>query len=82
MSFRRVLSEELIKRIRSEKNYSFILVNFANADISTYQIRKSMGKDFMDTVFAKYGKSTYHILIDNPPTTKELKNPEFYLKRV
>ncbi len=68
--------------LKDDKDFQNYIVNFANADISTYQIRKSMGKDFMDTVFAKYGKNTYCILIDNPPTTKELKNPEFYLKRV
>ena len=68
--------------LKDDKDFQNYIVNFANADISTYQIRKSIGKDFMDTVFAKYGKNTYRILIDNPPTTKELKNPEFYLKRV
>lgn len=67
--------------LKDDKDFQNYIVNFANADISTYQIRKSIGKDFMDTVFAKYGKNTYRILIDNPPTTKELKNPEFYLKR-
>jgi len=67
--------------LKDDKDFQNYLVNFANADISTYQIRKSMGKDFMDTVFAKHGKNTYRILIDNPPTTKELKNPEFYLQR-
>jgi len=68
--------------LKDDKDFQNYIVNFANADISTYQIRKSMGKDFMDTVFAKYGKNTYRILIDSPPTTKELKSPEFYLKRV
>ncbi|MGQ0639142.1 MAG: hypothetical protein ACT4N1_07345 [Nitrososphaerota archaeon] len=67
--------------LKDDKDFQNYVVNFANADISTYQIRKSMGKDFMDTVFAKYDKNTYRILIDNPPTTKELKNPEFYLQR-
>ena len=68
--------------LKDDKDFQNYIVNFANADISTYQIRKSIGKDFMDTVFAKYGKNTYRVLIDNPPTTKELKNPEFYLKRI
>lgn len=67
--------------LKDDKDFQNYIVNFANADISTYQIRKSIGKDFMDTMFAKYGKNTYRILIDTPPTTKELKNPEFYLKR-
>lgn len=67
--------------LKDDKDFQNYVVNFANADISTYQIRKSIGKDFMDTVFAKYGENTYRILIDNPPTTKELKNPEIYLQR-
>jgi len=67
--------------LKDDKDFRNYVVNFANADISTYQIRKSMGKDFMDTVFAEYSKNTYRILIDSPPTTKELKNPEIYLQR-
>ena len=67
--------------LKGDKDFQNYVVNFANADISTYQIRKSMGKDFMDTVFAEYSKNTYRILIDSPPTTKELKNPEIYLQR-
>ena len=67
--------------LKDDKDFQNYVVNFVNADISTYQIRKSIGKDFMDTVFAKYGENTYRILIDNPPTTKELKNPEIYLQR-
>jgi len=41
-----------------------------------------MGMDFTSTVFSKVGKDTYRTLIDNPPTTRELKNPEVYLKRL
>ena len=68
--------------LKDDKDFQNYLVNFANTDISTYQIRKSMGKDFTEFVFARHDKKTFRILIDNPPTTKELKNPELYLKRV
>ncbi len=67
--------------LKDDKDFQNYLVTFANSDITTYQIRKSMGKDFTEAIFAKLGKSTYQILIGNPPTTSELKNPEIYLQR-
>lgn len=70
--------KNILKDDQDLKNY---LVTFANSDISTYQIRKSMGTDFTEHVFAKLGTDTYKTLIANPPTTRELKNPESYLNR-
>ncbi|HSF27887.1 MAG TPA: hypothetical protein VLA53_02545, partial [Nitrosopumilaceae archaeon] len=68
--------------LKDDKDFQNYLVTFANTDITTYQIRKSMGKDFAEAVFAKLGKDTYRTLIENPPTTRELKNPEVYLQRL
>jgi len=70
--------KNILKEDQDFKNY---LVTFANSDISSYQIRKSMGTDFTEHIFSKLGKDTYKTLIDNPPTTRELKNPESYLNR-
>jgi hypothetical protein len=41
-----------------------------------------MGKDFTTKVFEKLGQKSFQILIENPPTTRELKEPQFYLKRI
>lgn len=68
--------------LKDDKDFQNYLVTFANTDITTYQVRKSMGKDFTEAVFAKLGKNTYRTLIENPPSTKELKNPEIYLQRL
>jgi hypothetical protein len=68
--------------LKDNKEFQDYLVSFANTDISSYQVRKSMGMDFTSIVFSKIGKDTYRTLIDNPPTTRELKNPETYLKRL
>ena len=68
--------------LKDDIDFQNYLEAFADTDITTYQIRKSMGKDFTEHVFAKLGKNTYRILIENPPTTRELKNPESYLKRL
>jgi len=71
--------QNILKDDREFQNY---LVTFANTDISSYQVRKSMGMDFTSAVFANLGKDTYRTLIHTLPTTRELKNPETYLKRL
>ncbi len=68
--------------LKDDKNFQDYLITFANSDISSYQIRKSMGMDFASKVFEELGKNTYQTLIGNPPSTKELKNPDLYLKRI
>ncbi|MGB9003849.1 MAG: hypothetical protein WCC52_08600, partial [Nitrosotalea sp.] len=68
--------------LKDDKDFHNYLTTFANTDISSYQVRKSIGMDFTEYVASKMGKGTYKRLIDDPPTTKELKNPESYLKRI
>ena len=68
--------------LKNDKDFQNYLVTFAKTDISSYQIRKSIGRDFTEFVFAKLGGDTYPTIIANPPTTRELKNPEIYLKRL
>jgi hypothetical protein len=76
------MAEFAVKNIlRDDQDFKNYLVTFANSDISSYQIRKSIGTDFTEHVFAKLGSETYKTLIINPPTTRELKNPESYLNR-
>jgi hypothetical protein len=68
--------------LKDDQDFHSYLVTFANSDISSYQIRKSMGMDFTEYVTSKIGKIAYKKLIENPPTTRELKNPEDYLARI
>jgi hypothetical protein len=68
--------------LKDDTDFQNYLVTFANTDISSYQIRKSMGMDFTEYVTNKLGKDAYRILIEKPPTTRELKNPENYPKRI
>jgi hypothetical protein len=67
--------------LKDDNDFQNYLETFADSDISAYQVRKSMGRDFTEAIFAKIGNDAYHTLIDNPPTTRELKNPEMYLQR-
>jgi len=68
--------------LKYDKDFQNYLITFANEDITSYQIRKSIGTDFTEYVFSKYGKDTCKIILEKPPTTRELKNPESYLKRI
>jgi len=68
--------------LKDDKDFQNYLITFANEDITSYQIRKSIGTDFTEYVFSRYGKDTCKIILEKPPTTRELKNPESYLKRI
>jgi len=68
--------------LADDKDFQNYLQTFMKTDFTSYQVRKSMGKDFTKFVFIKLGQNTFKTLIENPPTTNELKNPQIYLKRM
>lgn len=68
--------------LKDDADFQNYLSTFMGTDFSSYQVRKSMGRDFTKTIYQKYGKETFKMLIENPPSTLELKDPQRYLKRV
>ena len=68
--------------LKDDLDFQNYLSTFMGTDFSSYQVRKSMGKDFTKEIFEKHGKETFKMLIENPPTTLELKDPQRYLKRI
>ena len=68
--------------LADDKDFQNYLQTFMGTDFTSYQVRKSMGKDFTKFVFVKLGQNTFKTLIEKPPTTNELKNPQIYLKRM
>ena len=48
----------------------------------SYQVRKSMGKDFTKIIYEKLGKDAFTKIITNPPNTREIKEPQLYLTRL
>jgi hypothetical protein len=68
--------------LRDDEDFAQYLTTFMGTDVSSYQVRKHMGKDLVQAVFAKIGKLAFSVLIQNPPTTRELKQTELYLKRI
>ena len=67
--------------LKDDNDFQNYLTTFMGTDFSSYKVRKNMGKDLTEKVFAKFGKNAFKFLIDSPPGTRELKEPELYLKR-
>ncbi len=68
--------------LKDDSDFQNYLTTFMGTDFSAYQVRKSMGKEFTQAVFEKYGKESFKMMIEDPPSTLELKEPQRYLKRV
>ena len=71
--------ENILKDDQDFQNY---LSTFMGTDFSSYQVRKSMGKDFTRTIYEKLGKDTFKKMIEIPPNTRELKDPQLYLNKL
>jgi len=68
--------------LKDDKDFQNYLTTFMGTDFSSYQVRKSMGKDFTKAVYEKLGKDTFKKMIEIPPNTRELKDPQLYLKKL
>ncbi len=68
--------------LKEDKDFQNYLTTFMGTDFSAYQVRKSIGKDFTKAVYEKLGTITFKKMIEIPPNTKELKDPQLYLKKL
>ena len=68
--------------LKDDKDFQNYLTTFMGTDFSSYQVRKSMGKDFTRIVYEKLGKDAFKKMIEIPPNTRELKDPQLYLKKM
>ena len=68
--------------LKDDKDFQNYLTTFMGTDFSSYQVRKSMGKDFTKIIYEKLGSKTFKKMIEVPPNTKELKDPQLYLKKL
>ncbi|AFS81387.1 hypothetical protein NKOR_07630 [Candidatus Nitrosopumilus koreensis AR1] len=68
--------------LKDDKDFQNYLTTFMGTDFSSYQVRKSMGKDFTKTIYEKLGSNTFKKIIEVPPNTRELKDPQLYIDRL
>ena len=71
---RKILKEDL-----DFKNY---LTVFKGMDLNAYLSQKNKGIDFSEAIYNKLGKDAFDRLVNNPPDTLELKDPQLYLNRI
>ena len=50
--------------LKDDKDFQNYLATFMGTDFSSYQVRKSMGKDFTRIVYEKLGKATFKKMIE------------------
>jgi len=67
--------------LQDDDDFQNYLTTFMGIDFSSYKVRKNMGKELTEKVYRKFGKDAFRFLIEKPPSTRELKEPELYLKR-
>jgi len=68
--------------LNDDMDFQNYLTTFMGTDFSSYQVRKSMGRDFTKKIYEKLGKKTFKQLIEHPPNTREIKEPQLYLNRI
>ena len=67
--------------LKDDEDFAKYLGTFMGTDFSTYRIRKNMGKEFAKVVYETRGTDAFRVMIDNLPTTRELKDPSQYIQR-
>ena len=67
--------------LEEDDDFQNYLTTFMGTDFSSYKVRKNMGKELTEKVYQKFGKDAFRFLIEKPPSTRELKETELYLKR-
>ena len=76
------IAEFVVQNIlKDDDDFQNYLTTFMGTDFSSYKVRKNMGRDLTEKVFNKFGKTGFRFLINSPPGTRELKDPDLYLKR-
>ena len=71
--------ENILKEDEDFQNY---LMTFMGTDFSSYQVRKNMGRDFTKKIYEKLERKTFRQLIETPPNTREIKDPQLYINRM
>ena len=64
-----------------DEDFAKYLGTFMGTDLSTYRIRKNMGRDFAKAIYDARGRDAFYTMINDPPSTRELKTPSLYLER-
>ena len=77
------MAEFVVQHIlKDDVDFQNYLTTFVGTNYSDYSVKKSTGKEFTQSIFDVYGKDTFLKMINEPPNTRELKDPQLYLNRI
>ena len=77
------MAEFIVQKIlKDDPDFQNYLTTFVGTNYSDYSVKKSTGKEFTQNIFDVYGKDTFLKMINDPPNTRELKDPQLYLNRI
>ena len=68
--------------LADDADFHEYLRTFAGTDITAYRVRKSMGRDLVAAVRDARGRDAFGMMMADPPTTAELKDPRPYMARL
>ena len=68
--------------LKDDADFQNYLTTFMGMDFSSYQVRKDMGKEFTKSIHERLGRESFRKLMEDPPNTRELKDPQMYLERI
>ena len=66
----------------TDPDYTEYSATFSGSGSGSYQVRKDMGRDFVEHVAGSMDAGAFGMMLDSPPTTTELKNPQGYVERI
>lgn len=68
--------------LRTDPDFAEYSATFSGSEAGSYHTRKDMGRDFVEYVAGQTGSGAFNMMLDSPPTTAELKNPQGYVGRM
>ena len=66
----------------TDPDFAEYSTTFSGSGTGSYHTRKDMGRDFVEYVAGRLGTGSFNMMLDSPPTTAELKNPQGYVQRM
>ena len=67
--------------LKDDKDFQNYLTTFMGTDFSSSKVRKSMWQDFTKQVYGPLGTNTFKKVIEVPPNTRELYDPQLYVNK-
>ncbi len=67
--------------LKDDGDFQNYLTTFMGTDFSSYRVRKDIGRDFTMAVHERLGTEAFGRLVEDPPSTRELKDPQSYIGR-